>query len=100
MNTIKQKLENFVNSLEKKHPALIKRNMYLGTKDHPDLQLYERIKYQVGEQKFFKWRIFKYILKNWEDKSSIVNRLRSNGYYAYAKQVKIEERIWKRKNIS
>jgi hypothetical protein len=48
MKTVKQKLEAQVKRIEDTFPQLITNQMYLGTKDHPDLKLWNETSWLVG----------------------------------------------------
>jgi hypothetical protein len=65
MKTVKQKLEAQVKRIEDTFPQLITNQMYLGTKDHPDLKLWNETSWLVGSWTLSKWRNLKYILKVW-----------------------------------
>jgi hypothetical protein len=102
MKTVKQKLEAQVKRIEDTFPQLITNQMYLGTKDHPDLKLWNETSWLVGSWTLSKWRNLKYILKVWNSLDlskpnavvlEIDHLLRKSGYYHLAKLLR-EEQKW------
>jgi hypothetical protein len=102
MKTVKQKLKAQVKRIEDTFPQLITNQMYLGTKDHPDLKLWNETSWLVGSWTLSKWRNLKYILKVWNSldlskPNAVVlgmdTLLRKSGYYHLAKLLR-EEQKW------
>jgi hypothetical protein len=102
MKTVKQKLEAQVKRIEDTFPQLITNQMYLGTKDHPDVKLWNETSWLVGSWTLSKWRNLKYILKVWNSLDlskpnavvlEIDHLLRKSGYYHLAKLLR-EEQKW------
>jgi len=91
MITVKQKLENKLAKWEKQFPQLVINQMHLGTKDHPNVKLWNETSNLVGTEILHKWRKLKYVLKIWDSSNepkinynNITSYLRSHrmSYYA------------------
>jgi hypothetical protein len=98
MKTVKQKLEAQVKRIEDTFPQLITNQMYLGTKDHPDLKLWNETSWLVGiVELYLNGEDLKYILKVWNSldlskPNAVVlgmdTLLRQNGYLSFSKTFK------------
>jgi hypothetical protein len=99
MKTVKQKLEIQLKKIEDKFPELIINQMYLGSKDHPNVNLRNETSAIVGMETLNKWRGLKFILKVWNSLDlskpnavimGVDSLLRNNGYYHLAKLLREE----------